>query len=97
MSLGRHTSAFDQPPPFALRVGYNASMKRRVDFINLFGAVEISDFSWSVDVTAETQAEAIELAIEKAMALNAKSGMPPDNIKTDEATLRRCVWIVDPP
>ena len=70
----------------------------RVLFTNLTGcALGISDISWSVTVTAATEAEAIELALERARVVNRESGLPPHGLRVGEPELRRLVCVLPRP
>jgi hypothetical protein len=57
----------------------------------------LSDISWSVTVTANTEAEALELAMAQAMILNRDSGMPPHGIRLSEDRLRRLAYVAAQP
>lgn len=66
-------------------------MKTRysVWFTNVIGcAVGISDISLLVDVDAESESEAIELALVQARLVNDQTGLPPHGIRVDEQYLR---------
>ena len=67
----------------------------RVWFTNFIGCASgISDISWSVTVTAASEAEAIELAVERARVVNRESGLPPHGLRVSEAELRRLVCVL---
>ena len=57
-------------------------------------AVSDSDILWSVTVSAGSEAEAIETAIEQARAVNRRSGMPPYGIQVSEQELRQMARVV---
>ena len=53
----------------------------QVWFKNITGyALGISDISWSVTVTATSEAEAVELAVERARVVNRELGLPPHGL-----------------
>ena len=65
-----------------------------VFFTNPTGcAIGISDISWSVTVAADSEAEALELGLKDALALNREFGMPPHGLKVSEAELRRLATV----
>jgi hypothetical protein len=67
----------------------------KVVFTNITGcALGISDIMWSVTVTAGSEAEALEAAIEQAQVVNRHSGMPPHGIQVSEPELRRLASVV---
>ena len=64
-------------------------------FTNITGcALGISDISWAVTVTAGSEAEAIERALEEARVLNRRSGLPPHGLRVTEAELRRLACVL---
>src|SRR5262245_53852215 len=51
-------------------------------FTNVTGcALGLSDISWNVTVAAGSEAEALELGLEDARALNREFGMPPHGLR----------------
>jgi hypothetical protein len=67
----------------------------RLCFTNITGcAVGISEISWFVTVTAESEAEAIELAIEQARIVNCETGFPPHGTRVSESELRRLACVL---
>lgn len=67
-------------------------------FSNLTGcAVGISDINWSVKVVADSEASAIELALEQARVLNDKKGMPPHGIHVRDEDLRNLAFVYSEP
>jgi hypothetical protein len=63
-------------------------------FTNMTGCVlGLSDISWSVTVTASTETEAMELALDQARILNEKSGLPPHGIQVSEDRLRHLAHV----
>ncbi len=66
-----------------------------VGFTNINGcALGISDILWSVTVTAASEAEALEVALEKARVVNRESGLPPHGLRVSEAELRRLACVL---
>lgn len=51
--------------------------------------VGISDISWCVTVAAGSEAEAFELGLRDARALNAEFGLPPHRTRVSDTELRR--------
>ncbi len=71
------------------------STEFRVWFTNLTGcALGISDISWGVTVSAASEAEALESALEQARTLNRESGLPPHGIRVGEEELRRMACMI---
>jgi|GEM_PF-4665454 len=67
----------------------------QVWFTNITGcAIGISDISWFVTVAAESEAAAVELALEKARAVNQEAGLPPHGLRVSEEELRRLVCVL---
>ncbi len=67
----------------------------RVWFTNITGcAMGISDISWTVTVTAASEAEALELTLDRARAVNRESGLPPHGIRISESELRRLAGVL---
>jgi hypothetical protein len=67
----------------------------KVWFTNITGcAVGISDISWSVTVSAESEAEAFELAMKKARVINRQCGLPPHGLRVTEEELRRLACVL---
>ena len=67
----------------------------QVWFTNITGCVlGISDISWSVAVTAASEAEAVELALECARAVNRESGLPPHGLRVSDQELRRLACVL---
>lgn len=63
-------------------------------FTNITGcATGISDISWHVTVSAESEAEALEKGLKDARALNREFGMPPHGLKVSEDELRRLAHV----
>jgi hypothetical protein len=66
----------------------------RVWFTNITGcAMGISDISWSVTVAAASEAEAVELALERARVVNRGSGLPPHGLRVSEQQLRHLACV----
>jgi hypothetical protein len=67
----------------------------KVWFTNITGcAVGISDISWFVTVTAVSEAQAVELALEEARVVNRVSGLPTHGLRVSEAELRRLACVL---
>ena len=67
----------------------------RVWFTNINGcAVGISDISWLVTVAAESEAAAVESALERARVVNEETGLPPHGLRVSEEELRRLACVL---
>ena len=67
----------------------------RVWFTNITGcAVGISGISWSVTVAAESEAAALDSALEKARVINRESGLPPHGLRVSDEELRRLACVL---
>lgn len=65
-------------------------------FTNITGcALGISDISWAVTVTAASESEALELALERARAVNREVGLPPHGLRVSDSELRRLAIVVE--
>ena len=63
-------------------------------FTNITGcAVGISDISWCVTVSAESEAAALEQGLAEARVLNREFGLPPHGIRVGEVELRRMALV----
>ena len=63
-------------------------------FTNITGcAVGISDISWCVTVSAESEAAALEQGLVEARALNREFGLPPHSIRVSDEELRRLACV----
>jgi hypothetical protein len=63
-------------------------------FTNITGcAIGVSDISWSVTVSAESEAVALEQGLAEARALNREFGLPPHGLRVSEDELRRLAFV----
>ena len=60
-------------------------------------AIGISDINWSVKVVADSEASAIERALEEARVLNREKGMPPHGIRLSAEALREIATVYGKP
>jgi hypothetical protein len=67
----------------------------RVWFTNITGcAIGVNDVSYVVTVSASSEAEALELALEHARLVNLEAGLPPHGLQFGEAELRRLACVL---
>jgi hypothetical protein len=64
-------------------------------FTNITGcALGISDISWWVTVSAESEAAALEQGLAEARAINRDVGLPPHGIRVNEDDLLRLACVL---